>query len=147
MFGTEGQQFVSYGFPTLFFNIFAKDFLSNKEESYVIDENEEKSTDTLIAALREKLTLEDEIWRTFQKIADCLKTTDVEKRGKFEDLSKYISHLRNKVFTISLFGEVNSGKSTIINCIIGLEVAHTFLAICMALQSFMKMINTKKFQS
>lgn len=57
MFGTEGQQFVSYGFPTLFFNIFAKDFLSNKEESYVIDENEEKSTDTLIAALREKLTL------------------------------------------------------------------------------------------
>lgn len=90
---------------------------------------------------------EDEIWRTFQKIADCLKTTDVEKRGKFEDLSKYISQLRNKVFTISLFGEVNSGKSTIINCIIGLEVAHTFLAICMALQSFMKMINTKKFQS
>jgi hypothetical protein len=62
-----------------------------------------------------------------------ISATDFEKKEVFKEIPNYINQLRTNVYTISLFGEVNSRKSTVVNCIIGCEIAHTLVEACTAL--------------
>jgi hypothetical protein len=74
-----------------------------------------------------------QIWSTFQKMHTRISATDFEKKEVFKEIPNYINQLRTNVYTISLFGEVNSRKSTVVNCIIGCEIAHTLVEACTAL--------------
>lgn len=73
---------------------------------------------------------DDIIVETIKKITDDIKLTDFRDENESITLiDEYVKQL-NDTFNISMFGEVNSGKSTIINSIIGMEIAHTDVETC-----------------
>ncbi|KAK9762879.1 hypothetical protein K7432_010943 [Basidiobolus ranarum] len=63
-------------------------------------------------------------------VSKTIKSTDL--RSDFSVINDYIVQLEHSVFTVSVVGEVNSGKSTIINTIIGMNLAFTNVETCTA---------------
>ncbi|KAK9762880.1 hypothetical protein K7432_010944 [Basidiobolus ranarum] len=61
---------------------------------------------------------------------DIIQSTDIQR--DFSTVKNYIEQLKHSEFTVSLFGEVNSGKSTILNAIIGMNLAFTYVETCTA---------------
>lgn len=128
----------------------ANDFLSNKEANYMYIDDEKKinryihccigrEVDPVLHSTqhldRSEFSRYDDsdVYDMFNNMLKCIAATDFKNNEVFKDIPKYINQLKDSIFTISLFGEVNSGKSTIINSIVGIEIAHTLVETCTAL--------------
>ncbi|KAK9760193.1 hypothetical protein K7432_016053 [Basidiobolus ranarum] len=142
------QQF--YSTNTAYYNVFKdnilNEFFLDKDEAYMFNNGHnincyvnyclESSIDPVTMANmkinRDEIKEYDteELIRLICTVRDTIKSTDFNK--DLSAVNNYIEQLKQSEFTVSLFGEVNSGKSTIINTIIDLNLAFTNVETCTA---------------
>ncbi|KAH8556073.1 hypothetical protein BGW37DRAFT_464229 [Umbelopsis sp. PMI_123] len=127
----------------------AQDFLSNNPSNYMFFDDDDKVHNYIHCCIGQEVDpvihsrnhldrseiknyTDDEVYDTIEKMVKCVASSD-RKAEDFKDVSQYIEQLKGQEYIIGLFGEVNSGKSTIINTIIGEEIAQTLVDTCTAL--------------